>query len=161
MVAGLLSWFSPASSLLSHLFLFLGRTSTSRHLHEAPSYQRYVVALGRWILPCTDVFAKTCRVIVMCTGLIVPYYAVKNFRKPGFWDLLNLVSNFLLSCGVNRISQAFKGSYEAGKLPKKITRDGEFVGGVDRTVSACAVFLFFLIFWLCTSKGLLRRRSCY
>jgi hypothetical protein len=148
----LLSWFSPASSLLSHLFLFLGRTSTSRYLPEAPSYQRYVVALGRWILPCTDVIAKTCRVIVMCTGprwFIVPYYAVKNFRKPGFWDLLNLVSNVLLSCRVNRISQAFKGSYEAGKLSKKITWDDEFVGEVDRTVSACAVFFFFLIFWLC------------
>jgi POT family proton-dependent oligopeptide transporter len=43
-------------------------------------------------------------------------------------------------------------TYAGGEIPAKITWDDEFVGEVDRTCNACAVFLFFPFFWLCYSQ---------
>ena len=43
-------------------------------------------------------------------------------------------------------------TYAGREIPSKITWDDEFVGEVDRTCNACAVFLFFPFFWLCYSQ---------
>jgi len=58
---------------------------------------------------------------------------VKEARGAGFWE-------------------AARPSSYNGQVPAHITWDDEFVGEVHRTMSACKVFLFFPIFWLCYSQ---------
>ncbi|KAJ7155693.1 peptide/h+ symporter protein [Mycena filopes] len=87
--------------------------------------------------PRGSIVLETFRVIGVCLSARIswnPVRLVRDLKKPGFWD------------------PAKPSSYKGGELPAKITWDEEFVGEVHRTLSACKVFLFFPIFWLCYSQ---------
>ncbi|KAH0588239.1 putative peptide transporter ptr2 [Termitomyces sp. J132] len=63
-----------------------------------------------------------------------PVTTYRRCKSADFWDI------------------AKPSHYAEGSVPTKITWDDEFVDEVDRTISACKVFLFFPIFWLCYSQ---------
>ncbi|KAF7335688.1 Peptide/h+ symporter protein [Mycena venus] len=87
--------------------------------------------------PRGSILLETFRVIGVCLSAhwtFNPIALYRDLKSPGFWDA------------------AKPSSYKAGELPAKITWDDEFVGEVHRTLSACKVFLFFPIFWLCYSQ---------
>ncbi|KDR84459.1 hypothetical protein GALMADRAFT_206075 [Galerina marginata CBS 339.88] len=87
--------------------------------------------------PRGSILLETLRVIRMALGprwSLNPVQTYRGIKAPDFWD------------------PAKPSSYEAGKIPSKITWDDEFVGEVGRTCNACAVFLFFPFYWLCYSQ---------
>ncbi|KAJ7140087.1 peptide/h+ symporter protein [Mycena crocata] len=87
--------------------------------------------------PRGSIVLETFRVLGLCLGAqwsLNPVRMYKNMKSATFWDV------------------AKPSSYTGGELPAKITWDDEFVGEVHRTMSACKVFLFFPIFWLCYSQ---------
>ncbi|KAJ7453376.1 peptide transporter PTR2B [Mycena latifolia] len=87
--------------------------------------------------PRGSIILETFRVIGICLGAqwtLNPVAFWRNLKSPTFWDV------------------AKPSSYKGGETPLKITWDDEFVGEVARTLSACKVFLFFPIFWLCYSQ---------
>ncbi|KAJ6458337.1 peptide transporter PTR2B [Mycena vitilis] len=87
--------------------------------------------------PRGSIILETFRVLGLCFGSrwsFNPVRLYRNMKSPGFWD------------------PAKPSTYNSGELPAKITWDEEFVGEVHRTMSACKVFLFFPIFWLCYSQ---------
>ncbi|KAJ6488434.1 peptide/h+ symporter protein [Mycena vulgaris] len=87
--------------------------------------------------PRGSIILETFRVLGICLGAnwtFNPVAMFRNMKSPTFWD------------------PAQPASYKGGELPAKITWDDEFVGEVHRTMSACKVFLFFPIFWLCYSQ---------
>ncbi|KAF7300273.1 Peptide/h+ symporter protein [Mycena kentingensis (nom. inval.)] len=86
--------------------------------------------------PRGSILLETMRVISLCLSARWSWNPVRLFRDArtaGFWD-------------------AAKPSTYNGKAPETITWDDEFVGEVARTASACKVFLFFPIYWLCYSQ---------
>ncbi|KAF8165964.1 peptide/h+ symporter protein [Crassisporium funariophilum] len=87
--------------------------------------------------PRGSILLETLRVITYSLGprwSINPLTTIKAIKAKDFWD------------------PSKPSSYEAGKLPPKMTWDDEFVGEVSRTLQACRVFLFFPFFWLCYSQ---------
>jgi POT family proton-dependent oligopeptide transporter len=87
--------------------------------------------------PRGSILLETWRVISMSMSRawsFNPVTTLHNMRRDDFWD------------------PAKPSTYAGGSLPVKITWDEEFVGEVARTCSACKVFLFFPIFWLCYSQ---------
>ncbi|KAJ7352072.1 peptide transporter PTR2B [Mycena albidolilacea] len=87
--------------------------------------------------PRGSIVLETFRVIGLCLSARAtfnPVALIRDLRRPGFWD------------------PAKPSYYHGSELPAKITWDDEFVGEVHRTLSACKVFLFFPIFWLCYSQ---------
>ncbi|TFK33263.1 peptide/h+ symporter protein [Crucibulum laeve] len=87
--------------------------------------------------PRGSVLLETMRVIGMSLGpawSINPIRTIKACRSPDFW------------------APSKPSTYGEGRVPARITWDDEFVGEVARTISACRVFLFFPIFWLCYSQ---------
>ncbi|KAF9463711.1 peptide transporter PTR2B [Collybia nuda] len=87
--------------------------------------------------PRGSILLETMRVIGFALAShwsINPMRTIRAIRAPDFWD------------------PARPSSYEAGKIPAKMTWDDEFVGEVGRTLNACSVFLFFPVFWLCYSQ---------
>ncbi|KAJ7106533.1 peptide transporter PTR2B [Mycena epipterygia] len=87
--------------------------------------------------PRGSIILETFRVIGVCIGAqwtLNPIALYRGLKSATFWDA------------------ARPSSYKGGELPAKITWDDEFVGEVHRTLSACKVFLFFPIFWLCYSQ---------
>ncbi|KAK7007588.1 Peptide/h+ symporter protein [Favolaschia claudopus] len=87
--------------------------------------------------PRGSIILETFRVIGVCMSAVWSYNPitmVRNMRSSTFWD-------------------PAKPSFHAGReMPPKITWDEQFVGEVQRTISACKVFLFFPVFWLCYSQ---------
>jgi POT family proton-dependent oligopeptide transporter len=80
---------------------------------------------------------ETARVIRMALSpawSFNPMHTYRTIRGPNFWE------------------SARPSSYPEGQVPASITWDDEFVGEVARTCNACAVFLFFPIYWLCYSQ---------
>ncbi|KAJ7796090.1 peptide/h+ symporter protein [Mycena olivaceomarginata] len=87
--------------------------------------------------PRGSIILETFRVIGVCLSARAtfnPVALIRDLRRPGFWD------------------PAKPSYYHGSEIPAKITWDDEFVGEVHRTLSACKVFLFFPIFWLCYSQ---------
>ncbi|KAF8627929.1 hypothetical protein AX17_006084 [Amanita inopinata Kibby_2008] len=87
--------------------------------------------------PRGSILLETLRVVRMAMAPRWSFNLWKTFKStqsPDFWE------------------PAKPSSYEAGKVPARITWDDEFVGEVARTIKACQVFLFFPIFWLCYSQ---------
>jgi proton-dependent oligopeptide transporter, POT family len=99
-----------------------------------------VMAIGKKYYVVTpprgSVFLETLRVWGIC---MAPHWSlnvvgmVKSAKQPGFWDA------------------AKPSHYKDGNKPAVITWDDEFVGEVERSLKACAVFLFFPFYWLCKS----------
>ncbi|KAJ7053645.1 peptide transporter PTR2B [Mycena amicta] len=86
--------------------------------------------------PRGSIILETLRVVKVCLAARWtwnPIALVRDVKQAGFWDA------------------ARPSTYE-GKAPAYITWDDDFVGEVHRTLSACKVFLFFPIFWLCYSQ---------
>ncbi|KAJ7650152.1 peptide/h+ symporter protein [Roridomyces roridus] len=86
--------------------------------------------------PRGSILLETARVVTTCVSARWSWNPValyKGMKADGFWD-------------------AAKPSTYGEKLPAHITWDDEFVGEVHRTMSACKVFLFFPIYWLCYSQ---------
>ncbi|KAK7055780.1 Peptide/h+ symporter protein [Favolaschia claudopus] len=87
--------------------------------------------------PRGSIILETFRVVGVCLSARWtwnPLALIREVRSEGFWE------------------PAKPSSYKGGELPAKITWDEEFVGEVQRTFSACKVFLFFPIYWLCYSQ---------
>ncbi|KAK6996639.1 Peptide/h+ symporter protein [Favolaschia claudopus] len=87
--------------------------------------------------PRGSIILETFRVVGVCLSARWtwnPLALIREVRSEGFWE------------------PAKPSSYKGGELPAKITWDEEFVGEVSRTFSACKVFLFFPIYWLCYSQ---------
>lgn len=94
--------------------------------------KQYVVTVPRG-----SILIEVFRVIGMAMNpawSMNPATIVKNIKKADFWEV------------------AKPSTYADGQVPEKITWDDEFVDEVARTCNACAVFLFFPIFWLCYSQ---------
>ncbi|KAJ7051289.1 peptide/h+ symporter protein [Mycena amicta] len=86
--------------------------------------------------PRGSIILETLRVVKVCLAARWtwnPVALVRDVKQAGFWD-------------------AARPSTYDGKAPAYITWDDDFVGEVHRTLSACKVFLFFPIFWLCYSQ---------
>ncbi|KAH6902587.1 peptide transporter PTR2B [Coprinopsis sp. MPI-PUGE-AT-0042] len=86
--------------------------------------------------PRGSVLLETFRVNRMAFGpawSINPLQTYRNCKAPGFWD-------------------PAKPSTYGDRVPASITWDDTFVAEVSRTISACAVFLFFPFYWLCYSQ---------
>ncbi|KAG6864441.1 hypothetical protein C0991_009499 [Blastosporella zonata] len=87
--------------------------------------------------PRGSILLETFRVIGYAMGprwSLNPFKTYCNAKADGFWD------------------PAKPSYYAEGQVPEKMTWDDEFVGEVGRTISACKVFLFFPVFWLCYSQ---------
>jgi POT family proton-dependent oligopeptide transporter len=87
--------------------------------------------------PRGSILLETTRVIRMALAPAWSFNPMRTYRTikgPKFWDC------------------ARPSSYPEGEVPSSITWDDEFVGEVARTCNACAVFLFFPIWWLCYSQ---------
>ncbi|KAG6915913.1 hypothetical protein DXG01_009283 [Tephrocybe rancida] len=87
--------------------------------------------------PRGSILLETMRVIGFALGprwSLNPIATYRNAKADDFWDI------------------AKPSYYAEGQVPAKMTWDDEFVGEVGRTLSACKVFLFFPIFWLCYSQ---------
>ncbi|KIY69416.1 PTR2-domain-containing protein [Cylindrobasidium torrendii FP15055 ss-10] len=87
--------------------------------------------------PRGSILLEVIRVLALCIGDKISFNPVATWRRlraPNFWDV------------------ARPTSYEAGKAPKKITWDDEFVDEVVRTLKACQVFLAMPFFYLCYSQ---------
>ncbi|KAJ7592905.1 peptide/h+ symporter protein [Mycena floridula] len=87
--------------------------------------------------PRGSILLETMRVISMslapCWSLN-PYRTWRNIKTSDFWGT------------------AKPSHYAGSTIPSRITWDDDFVGEVERTVKACAVFLYFPFFWLCYSQ---------
>ncbi|KAF9008064.1 peptide transporter PTR2B [Cyathus striatus] len=87
--------------------------------------------------PRGSILLETLRVINYAMGpawSLNPVKTLRNMRSDDFWN------------------PSKPSTYAGRALPKKMTWDEEFVGEVARTCSACRVFLFFPLFWLCYSQ---------
>ncbi|TFK95692.1 peptide transporter PTR2B [Pterulicium gracile] len=101
----------------------------------------FILAVGKkhYVVtpPRGSILLETVRVIRMAmkpAWSLNPRKTHRAIKANDFWDV------------------ARPSHYPAGDVPAHITWDDEFVGEVARTCNACAVFLFFPIFWLCYSQ---------
>ncbi|CAG7854898.1 Probable peptide transporter ptr2 AltName: Full=Peptide permease ptr2 [Serendipita indica DSM 11827] len=84
-------------------------------------------------------------------SVLVDCVRVIKMASKGKWSL-NPVRTYRNLKAADFWEPAKRSSYTDADRPKKLLWDDEFVAEVSRTVKACAVLIWFPVFWLCYSQ---------